>query len=131
MARELLVFADKIFKITVPDDCKVTFGPWSPPPRQGKGMWDEQSKRGTLRIYRGTEKNIVAVFTNVVSFRDLSMGYAEQVAKEEGATIWKSDEHGYMREDKVNMKKEWIEPTLPPKQLGAGELEEPKARRKK
>ena len=108
MPRVLLVHADKVFKVTVPDDAKITFGPWSPPPK-GKEAWDRESRRGTLRIYRGTEKNIIAVFSNVVSFRDLSLGYSEEVAREEGAVIWKSDQNGYEREEKIGRKKEWVD----------------------
>jgi len=28
--RQLLVFGEKTFKIEVPDDAKITYGPWSP-----------------------------------------------------------------------------------------------------
>jgi hypothetical protein len=107
--KQLLVFGEKTFKITVPKTCKTTFGPWSPPSK--KGNWDTEAKRGTLRIYEGaiSEKNIIACFSGVTGFRDLSMGYAEEVAREEGAVIWKDDEKGYQREDKVKRSKEWVE----------------------
>lgn len=108
MPRILLVHGEKIFKISIPDNAKITFGPWSPPPKKGE-RWSEDSKKGTLRVYVGKEKNIVACFSNVSSFRDMSIGYAEEVAREEGATIWKSDEHGYMREDKMSRRKEWVD----------------------
>jgi len=104
--KRLLVFGEKTFKISVPDDAKITFGPWSPPNK--KGHWDEGSRQGTLRIYQGSKDNILACFANVSGFRDLTMAYMEEVAKEEGATIWKDDEKGYMREDKVTRKKEWV-----------------------
>jgi hypothetical protein len=29
--KELLVFGERTFKIKVPDDAAITFGPWSPP----------------------------------------------------------------------------------------------------
>lgn len=106
MAKQLLVYGATTFKITVPDDAKVTFGPWSPPSK--KGNWDSGDKRGTLRIYQGTKDNIIACFAGVEGFRDLTMQYAEQVAKEEGAVIWKDDQDGYVREDKVQRKKEWV-----------------------
>lgn len=112
--RKLLVYGAKTFKITVPDDAKITFGPWSPP-RSKDSKWTEpmdSSRGGTLRIYRGTKDNIIACFSNVNGFRDLSLDYAEEVAKEEGATIWKDDEHGYVRETKMAMKKKWIEPQI-------------------
>jgi hypothetical protein len=96
--RVLLVEADKIFRITIPDDAKVTFGPFSPPTK-GRPYGSNES-RGTLRIYQGSKDNIIACFAGVSSFRELSMQYAEQVAKEEGATIWKDDDKGYTREHK-------------------------------
>jgi len=111
--KTILVIADKTFKIDIPDDAKITFGPWSPPPKGRE--WAAAEKVGTLRIYQGTKENIIACFGGVSSFRDLSMGYAEQVAKEEGATIWKDDEKGYMREHKISVSKQWVNPQLPPK----------------
>lgn len=128
MPRQLLIQGEKNFKITVPDEAKITFGPWSPPKMgkvspYGDGSFNSQ-RGGTLRIYVGSEKNIIACFSGVYSFRDLSMGYAEEVAREEGDVIWKSDEHGYQRESKVKSTKEWIEPQ---KQLAA----KPRKRAKK
>ena len=115
--RQLLVFGEKTFKITVPDDAKITFGPWSPPRtnKNGYEMNDNSARRGTLRIYTGSEKtgNVLAVFSGVLGFRDLTLGYAEEVAKEEGATIWKDDEKGYQREESVKRSKEWVEPVTP------------------
>lgn len=105
--KQLLVFGEKTFKVTVPTSAKITFGPWSPP--SAKGNWDEGSKKGTLRIYGAKKDNILACFTGVEGFRDLSLQYAEQIAKEEGATIWKDDEKGYQREEKIKHSKEWVE----------------------
>lgn len=110
--RELLVFGDKTFKIRVPDYAQVTFGPFSPPPRGGGrnfGEYPDSAKAGTLRVYGRTKKDILACFAGVRGFRDLSIGYAEEVAREEGAVLWKDDEKGYTREDKVKRSKEWIE----------------------
>src|SRR5437879_8939164 len=110
--RTVLVFGDKTFKLTIPEDAKLTFAPWSPPQRDGR-VWEQEARSGTLRIYQGTEKNILAVFAGVRGFRDLSLGYAEEIAKEEGATIWKDDQAGYMRESKVSATKQWVVPELP------------------
>lgn len=110
MAKELLVEGEKTFKITIPDDAKITFGPWSPPPKNK--AWGHDDRIGTLRIYQGTKDNIIACFAGVRTFRILTMGYREQVAKEEGATMWKDDEKGYVREDKVSIKNEWVTPQL-------------------
>ncbi|SRR5258706_13394623 len=113
--RELLVYGDREFKITIPDDAKITFGPWSPPPsaaqRKSGANWDEGSKRGTLRVYQGTTEakgNVIAVFSGVSGFRDLTIGYAEKVAVQEGSSLWKSDQHGYMTENKASGKTEWV-----------------------
>jgi hypothetical protein len=96
--RELLVFGEKTFKITVTDEAKITFGPWSPPNATAKAVYDRSDRAlsGTLRIYQTGKAgaSVVAVFSGVSGYRDLSMGYAEEVAVEQGATIWKSDEHG-------------------------------------
>ena len=106
--RQLLVTADKTFKITVPAESKITFGPWSPPKKTGDQFPVERNINhgGTLRIYDGP--HVIAVFSNVTGYRDLSLEYAEMVAKEEGATIWKSDQNGYQREDKVSRQHEFI-----------------------
>ena len=115
MSKQLLVFGYKTFKITVPDDAKITFGPWSPPSGEGKYSMSDKALSGTLRIYENHKagSSILAVFSGVSGYRDLSMGYAEQVAREEGAVIWKDDEEGYVREDKIKREKAWITPALP------------------
>jgi hypothetical protein len=115
--RKLLVFGEKTFKIEVPSEAKITFGPWSPPSSTLKTYNSDPTGRalsGTLRIYESAKAgaSVLAVFSGVGGYRDLSMGYAEEVAREEGATIWKSDEHGYEREEKVSSKREWVEPVL-------------------
>ena len=108
MSKQLLVFGDKTFKITIPSNSKITFGPWSPPNAKGGG-YDRESLKGTLRVYVGKGKeNCIACFSGVAGFRDLSMNYAEQIAKEEGAVIWKDDKDGYQREEKVKRGQEWV-----------------------
>lgn len=115
MSRQLLVHGRKTFKITIPDDAKVTFAPFSPPTKDRGYGGNLERAVGTLRVYQGTEKNILACFSGVEGFRDLSLGYAEEVAKEEGATIWKDDEEGYVRSSTVSRRKEWIDvPELEP-----------------
>ena len=107
--KQLLVFGTKTFKISVPDDAKITFGPFSPPT---KGQaFSEDRAQGTLRIYGdGGKDDIIACFAGVRGFRDLSLDYAEEVAKEEGAVIWKSDRKGYQREEKVSRDSDWVNP---------------------
>lgn len=105
--KQLLVFGEKNFKVTVPATAKITFGPWSPPTKGFHG--DRDSLKGTLRIYEKSKDNIIACFAGVRGFRDLSLQYAEEVAKEEGAVIWKDDKNGYVREEKIKREKEWID----------------------
>jgi len=102
--RELRVFGPKNFKITIPDEAKVTFGPWSPPTEGAK--YQDRSDRalaGTLRVYETAKQgaSVLAVFSGVTSFRDSVIDYQEEVAREEGAILWKSDHEGYRREEKV------------------------------
>ena len=49
--KDLLVFGHKTFKITVPDEAKITFGPWSPSTGEGKYQMSEKALNGTLRVY--------------------------------------------------------------------------------
>lgn len=116
--RTLLVHGDKNFKITIPDDAIMTFGPFSPPGKD-KGYSSPEDRAGTLRIYSADKKQMLGVFSRVTSFRDVSIAYMEEVAKEEGATLWRSDENGYVREDKMNRTRQWVNPDSP-KQLTQG-----------
>jgi hypothetical protein len=108
--KTILVQADKKFKIVVPDDVKITFGPWSPGKKDKTTAFDvgnNSSNGGTLRIY-DSKGNILCCFAHVTSFRDLSLDYSEQVVVEEGATIWNSDQTGYKREHKQAARSEWV-----------------------
>lgn len=112
--RQLLVFGDsgKMFRVEVPDTAKVTFGPWSPPAKGFDRTPD--SMRGTLRIYGDGKDNILACFSGVTGFRDATLKYAEQIAKEEVATVWKNDEGGYERVESGTVKRQWVgDPALP------------------
>lgn len=113
--RQLLVFGQKTFKINIPADARVTFGPWSPPGAGEKSYQvTEKSLVGTLRVYAGKTETVLAVFSGVTGFRDLSIEYAEEVAREEGAIIWKSDQNGYEREEKVKRETTWAGGMLAP-----------------
>lgn len=125
MSRVLLVEGDKTFRITIPDDAKITFAPFSPPKRNGYARTPNELT-GTLRIYQGTKDNIIAMFTDVASFRELTaVSYEEMVVREEGAAIWKSDEDGYKREEQVKFERDFVadRAALP------AAAEEPKRRR--
>lgn len=81
MSRKLHVWGDKSFTIEIPDDAKVTFGPFSPP---GTGGYRASggSPVGTLRIYKGAKstENVIAVFSGVSGFRDEALDYEETMA---------------------------------------------------
>lgn len=107
--RTLLVYGRTEFRITIPADAKITFGPFAPPTRGGYEMAQGRAA-GTLRIYDKSKERCIACFSPVSGFRDLAMNYEEKIAVEEGASVWKSDAEGYRREDKVSRKSRWIEP---------------------
>lgn len=105
----------KMVKLTIPEDARVTFGPFSPPSAKQDRYAVGGNNIGTLRVYGpGTETkaSILAVLSNVTGFRDMSLvDYEEEVAREEGAVMWKSDKDGYKREEKVKRSSEWVNPT--------------------
>lgn len=100
----------KEFRITVPDDARMTYGPFSPPAAKGQnGGYGESAKAvGTLRVYQGEgTKNILGVWSNVTSFRDVALDFEEKVATEEVSTMWKSDRHGYRQESSHTKTYDW------------------------
>lgn len=122
MTRTLLVEGKKTFRINIPDDARVTFGPFSPPTGEGKYGGGEKALAGTLRVYsHGTKttETVLAVFTDVRGFRDLSaVEYEERVATEEVRTVWKSDQNGYKSEVSGKVGGQWVSDTA---LLGSGE----------
>lgn len=123
MSRTILVEGKKVFRVTIPDDARLTFGPWSPPTGEAKAYGiNEKALSGTLRVYsKGTKatENILAVFSGVTGFRDLStIDVAERVATEEVRTVWKSDAKGYSQEVVGSKGAQWIDPAA---ELEAGE----------
>ena len=86
--RILKVWGDSgVFSIKLPDDAKVTFGPWAPPNARmieggliSKGSSFGPERGGTLRIYKGTKTtgDVLAVFAGVQGFRDTSLEYEEE-----------------------------------------------------
>lgn len=124
--RTILVEGKKTFRVTIPDDARVTFGPWSPPTGEGKYGVSEKALSGTLRIYKGgttkATENILAVFSGVTGFRDLSaVDVSERVATEEVRTVWKSDAKGYSQEVVGSVGATWVDPVA---ELESGEQEE-------
>lgn len=90
--KELLVFgASNTYKITIPAEAKVTFGPFSPPTKFGGGGYSD-TKAGTLRIYDRSKERMLAVFSGVTGFRDLSIKYEELTIGGAGEEIWEEEE---------------------------------------
>lgn len=78
MPRTLMVFGEKNFNLTLPDGARVTFAPWAPPRKDQ--MRETGWANGTLRVYEGAgEKNCLGVFSPVYGFRDLNLGYDDNV----------------------------------------------------
>lgn len=126
MARTLLVEGKKVMRVTIPDDARITFGPWSPPTGEGKYGVTEKALTGTLRIYKGgttkANETTLAVFSGISGFRDLSaVDVSERVATEEVRTVWKSDAKGYSQEVVGSVGAAWVDPVA---ELSAGDEEE-------
>lgn len=126
MARTLLVEGKKVMRVTIPDDARITFGPWSPPTGEGKYGVTEKALTGTLRIYKGgttkANETTLAVFSGISGFRDLSaVDVSERVATEEVRTVWKSDAKGYSQEVVGSVGAAWVDPVA---ELAAGDEEE-------
>lgn len=113
MSRQILVFGKTEFRITIPDDARLTFGPWSPPTDKTRN-YGEAALKGTLRIYADKgDKNVIGVFSGVTGYRDLSLiDYEEKTAIETGSFIWKSDKKGYFEEKKITRDEDWTRPQI-------------------
>lgn len=109
--RTILVMGEKEFRITIPEDSELTFGPWSPPKEGERNYNTREERRGTLRVYGPKRKEIYAVFSGVASFRDISViEYTEKKMVLEGDTVWKSDSDGYeMRKSETRTRAEWVQ----------------------
>lgn len=123
--RTLLVTrtSGKIFRLTIPEGARVTFGPWSPPTTETKAYGGDKALSGTLRVYSPgtkTTENILGVWSGVEGFRDEGIGYAEMVEQVVGSVVWNDSKDGYVREEKVNRTRDWDENPLPA--IGGGKV---------
>jgi hypothetical protein len=87
-------------RIRVPADWKVTFGPVSPGSKFGG------SGELALRFYESDTKQR-AIFTDVISFRDLSIPVQRLVKKASGSEEWTQDENGEERKSRTKIDREW------------------------
>lgn len=95
-------------KVTIPSDWKVTFGPLVPGGNAQGGL----NGRGalSLRIYENSDRQR-AVFTDVSSFRDISIELEERIAKHQREVFQKKDEAGNVKEFVAEGQIfEWIQP---------------------
>jgi len=97
--RTLLVKDDSgTFRLTVPADARITFGPM-----MAKGYGD----RLTLRIYE-KETRQLAAFVGVETFRDLGLPLERLVITESGESSWNIDEDGEAHTHKVKRNKKFV-----------------------
>ena len=97
-----------IRKITIPSSWKITFG--NVVPYQGKDARHNNEQRIALRLYEGTKDNLRAVFTDVVSFRDISFPVLERRTTVQRQAAQKHTNHG-MKDVVVEARvTEWVDP---------------------
>ncbi|HSN67891.1 MAG TPA: hypothetical protein VLV48_01510 [Thermoanaerobaculia bacterium] len=97
---------DGEFKVEIPEDAKLTFGPAVPYARK-PGYNPETPQGYALRLYRGTKENLIAVFNGVHWFRDVTLPVSRLVIREAGKSVWKSDESGYEVQSSVKRDAQW------------------------
>lgn len=97
------------FKITIPEGARVTFGPNVPfTPRAN--AYASPDRGYSLRVYEGKGNDtLIAVFSNVASFRDITLPHAKLVVREAGKSMWKSDENGYEVSESVSRESAFID----------------------
>ena len=93
----------KRLRITVPETWKVTFAPVY----MGEKSFGS-SKVMALRFYESDTKQR-AIFTEVTSFRDVSIPVEYEHVTTEGSTEWRTSEDGSERVEKIRRKREWAE----------------------
>jgi len=87
------------FRITVPLEARITFGPM-----MAKGFGGEL----TLRIYE-KETRQLAAFVGVETFRDLGLPLERLVVSESGEHTWNIDENGETETRKVKRARRFVD----------------------
>jgi hypothetical protein len=88
------------FRIDIPANFKVTFGSLTPGSKYGGAM--------ALRVYESETKQR-AVFTDVVSFRDLSIPVRKYVKNTKSRAESERDSKGHRGSHEVEFNDEWVE----------------------
>lgn len=89
------------FRIDIPANFKVTFGPLTPGSKFGGGQY-------ALRVYESETKQR-AVFVDVSSFRDLSIPYRRFVKNTKAHAESESSSKGRSASSEVQFSDEWVE----------------------
>lgn len=82
-----IITTDRRFRISIPEDWKVTFGPLA---IAAKGAGYGQANPIALRVYESDTKQR-GVFINVISFRDMSMTTKVAAVRQKGEAAWQAD----------------------------------------
>lgn len=112
----LIKATDGEFQLTVPSAWKVTFGAMQP--GKGGGFDGYDGRRGwTLRFYEAENKQR-AVFTNVLSFRDLGLPLTRKVVRTDAETRVSESEDGRVASSVEDREVVWVaDETVPTKPL--------------
>ena len=98
----LKTHGDGDLKITIPDSYKVTFGPVAP---GAKGYGTGQL---ALRVYEAENKQR-AIFTDVISFRDLSIPVERKIKGKKVESKSKSDGRGNRSaQEEIEVDESWV-----------------------
>lgn len=96
-------------KITLPSHYILTFGPLAP---GSKDTSNNSRSHLSLRIYDGKQQK--AVFTDVSSFRDMSIPIEQETVKSQAETFYKEGESGEKQAVVVEVsRREWVNPDAP------------------
>lgn len=94
-------------RISIPSGARVTFGPTIPFERKS-ATYNPNPGGYSLRVYENSKNDsLIAVFSGVKGFRDISIPHAKLVIREAGKSVWKSDEEGYKVEQEVKNSQHW------------------------
>lgn len=97
-----IVTSDSKLRIEIPEEWKITFGPVS---IGAKGSYGNSPL--ALRVYESDTKQR-AIFTNVLSFRDLSIPVKRQMIKRSGSDAWETDNNGSKSNSQDVIERSWV-----------------------
>lgn len=98
-------------RLTVPSNWTVTFGPTVPFEAKSGGRYDNC---WALRLYEGSTKSkLRAIFTDVVSFRDMGIKVLEKQVRVKRSTIQKASHKGGKSVEVEARMEAWVDPDEP------------------